>query len=181
MTSSERSGSVVECLTRDRGAAGLSRTGVTVLCTWARTIILANYWFNPGRPVSLWLKVCWWDVKNQIKQTNKDILWTTAMSYDRWLFVLCWFKYGNCPLPVKVCLHLLLVIKQYNKKRWHDYHILTYLIWALWVHATYLFTECVTKSCDPPNWLIQTCYQSASSCVTETTFLTWHVSKNVLV
>ena len=28
----ERSGSVVECLTRDRGAAGLSLTGITVLC-----------------------------------------------------------------------------------------------------------------------------------------------------
>ena len=30
--SRERSGSVVECLTRDRGAAGSSLTGVTVLC-----------------------------------------------------------------------------------------------------------------------------------------------------
>ena len=28
----ERSGLVVECLTRDQGAAGLSLTGVTVLC-----------------------------------------------------------------------------------------------------------------------------------------------------
>ena len=28
----ERSGSVVECLTRDRGAAGLSLTGLTALC-----------------------------------------------------------------------------------------------------------------------------------------------------
>ena len=28
----ERSGSVVECLTRDRGAAGLSLTNITVLC-----------------------------------------------------------------------------------------------------------------------------------------------------
>ena len=37
---------------------------------------------------------------------------------------------------------------------------------------TYLFTECITKSCDPPDWLIQTCYQSATSHVTETTFLT---------
>ena len=27
-----RSGSVVECLTRDRGVAGLSLTGVTTLC-----------------------------------------------------------------------------------------------------------------------------------------------------
>ena len=30
--SRERSGSVVECLTRDRGAAGSSLTGVTALC-----------------------------------------------------------------------------------------------------------------------------------------------------
>ena len=38
--------------------------------------------------------------------------------------------------------------------------------------VTYTFTECVTKSCDPPNWLIQTCYQSALSRAIETTFLT---------
>ena len=31
LDSGERSGSVVECLTRDRGAAGASLTGVTVL------------------------------------------------------------------------------------------------------------------------------------------------------
>ena len=37
----ERSGSVVECLTQDRGAVGSSLTGVTVLCLWARTFILA--------------------------------------------------------------------------------------------------------------------------------------------
>ena len=40
------------------------------------------------------------------------------------------------------------------------------------MHAKYLFTECVTKSCDPPDWLVQTCYESGSSHVTETTFLT---------
>ena len=34
----ERSGSVIECLTRDRGAAGSSLTGITVLCPWARHI-----------------------------------------------------------------------------------------------------------------------------------------------
>ena len=37
----ERSGSVVEHLTRDRGAAGLSLNGVDVLRPWARTLILA--------------------------------------------------------------------------------------------------------------------------------------------
>ena len=37
----ERIGSVVECLTRDRRTAGSSLTGVTALCPWARTLILA--------------------------------------------------------------------------------------------------------------------------------------------
>ena len=37
----EHSGSVVECLTRDRVAAGLSLTCVTALCPCARTLILA--------------------------------------------------------------------------------------------------------------------------------------------
>ena len=37
----ERSGSVVECLTRDRRAAGSSLNGVTALCPWARILILA--------------------------------------------------------------------------------------------------------------------------------------------
>ena len=49
----ERSGSVVECLTQDRRAVGSCLTGVTALCPWARTFILAKYWFNPGRPVPL--------------------------------------------------------------------------------------------------------------------------------
>ena len=40
-TPMDRSGSVVECLTRDRRAAGSSLTSVTVLCPWARTLILA--------------------------------------------------------------------------------------------------------------------------------------------
>ena len=34
----ERSGSVVECLTRDRGAVGSSLTGFSALCPWARHI-----------------------------------------------------------------------------------------------------------------------------------------------
>ena len=37
----ERSGSVVECLTRDWGAVSLSLTGVTVLCCEQDTLILA--------------------------------------------------------------------------------------------------------------------------------------------
>ena len=37
----ERSGSVVECLTQERGAAGSSLTSITALLPWARTLILA--------------------------------------------------------------------------------------------------------------------------------------------
>ena len=48
------------------------------------------------------------------------------------------------------------------------YQILTCLILALWVHVTYLFTKCVTESCDWPDWLIQYCLSSASTRVTET-------------
>ena len=43
------------------------------------------------------------------------------------------------------------------------FQILTCLIWALWVHVTYLFTDNIIKSCDLPEWSIPTCYQSASS------------------
>ena len=37
--------------------------------------------------------------------------------------------------------------------------------------VTYLFTKCVTESCDSPDWLIQYCLSSASSHVTETVAL----------
>ena len=36
---------------------------------------------------------------------------------------------------------------------------------------TYLFIDSVIKSRDSPDWLVHTCYQSASSRVTETKFL----------
>ena len=39
LPSRECSGSVVECLTRDRGAAGLSLTGVTVLWSLSKTLL----------------------------------------------------------------------------------------------------------------------------------------------
>ena len=37
---------------------------------------------------------------------------------------------------------------------------------------TYLFTDSVIKSCDLPDWLAQTCYQSASPRANEIKFLT---------
>ena len=50
----EHSGSVVECLNQDRGAAGSAS-----LCFVLEqdTVILAKHWFNPGRPVSTKLKM----------------------------------------------------------------------------------------------------------------------------
>ena len=44
----ECSGSVVECLTRDRGAASWNLTGVTALCAWVRhtnpSLVLVQPW-----------------------------------------------------------------------------------------------------------------------------------------
>ena len=67
----EHSGSVIECLTRDRGAAGSSLTGITVLCPWARHIYLCLVLVHPQKDLSWhnW-KIVDWDIKNQIKQTS---------------------------------------------------------------------------------------------------------------
>ena len=62
----ERSGSVVECLTRDRRAAGLSLTGVTALCPWARP----NAGITQEDPSRRNWKIVDWNVKNQIKQNH---------------------------------------------------------------------------------------------------------------
>ena len=48
-TPRERSGSVVECLTWDRGAACSSHTGVTVMCPWARHINPSSVLVQPRK------------------------------------------------------------------------------------------------------------------------------------
>ena len=53
-----RGGSVVECLTRDRRAAGLSLTASLRCVIDQVTLILAYFWFNPGIPVPIYLKDC---------------------------------------------------------------------------------------------------------------------------
>ena len=68
----ERSGSVVECLTRDRGAAGSSLTGFTALCPRARHI-------NPSVVLVQTRKTCPFITerlligRKETNQTNKNI------------------------------------------------------------------------------------------------------------
>ena len=50
-----------ECFTRDRGVAGLSLTGGTVLCPEQDTLSSALYWFNPGRTIPTRLKNVDWE------------------------------------------------------------------------------------------------------------------------
>ena len=45
----ERAGSVVEVFTRDQGVVGLSLTGGTVLCPWARHFILCLVLVQPRK------------------------------------------------------------------------------------------------------------------------------------
>ena len=66
-----RSGSVVECLTRDRGIAGLSLTGTTALCPCTRRIYPSLVLIHPKKtPPDIAENFFDWDVTNQIKQTN---------------------------------------------------------------------------------------------------------------
>ena len=69
----EHSGSKVECLTQDRGAAGSSLTGVTVLWSLSKTHLSL---LNTGSTQEDLSRNNWknvdWDIKNQIKQTNRS-------------------------------------------------------------------------------------------------------------
>ena len=100
----------------------------------------------------------------------------TFSSSSSWLNSLCilCLSCSNCNSFLKSSSETKLSVLRswslsYNREH---FLMLTYLIWRLWVHMTSLFTECVTKSCDSPYWLIQNCYQFASSHVTETAFFT---------
>ena len=66
----ESSGSVVECLTQDRGATGSSLTGITVLWSLSKTIYPSLVLVQPRKTHPCLIKDCWWDVKNQIKQNQ---------------------------------------------------------------------------------------------------------------
>ena len=98
------------------------------------------------------------------------------------LFIMCkaWHQYNERPRALALLNSPQMNVAQWKSTDVHNYpgyhchrpeafyQILTCLIWALWVHVTYLFTKCVTESCDSPDWLIQYCLSSASSRVTET-------------
>ena len=68
----ERSGSVVEYVSRDRGVADSSLTGVTALCPWARHINSYLVLVQSRKTHPHIAKNVDWDVKNQTKQTTSD-------------------------------------------------------------------------------------------------------------
>ena len=70
----EHSGSVVECLTWDRVAAGSSLTSVTVLCSWTRHIYPCLVLVQP-RKTRPDITVVDWDLKNQLdSSTDKQCI-----------------------------------------------------------------------------------------------------------
>ena len=85
------------------------------------------------------------------------------------------FQTSRCYIQDEMLQEVPLHHDHQRKKHCHRpeafYQILTCLISAMWVHVTYLFTKCVTESCDSPDWQIQYCLSSASSRVTETVSL----------
>ena len=61
---------MVECLTQDRGAAGSSLTGVTVLSLSKTHLSLRSTCSTQEGPSGHNGKIVYWDVKNQIKQSK---------------------------------------------------------------------------------------------------------------
>ena len=80
----ERSDSEVECLTGDRGVAGLSLTGITALCPWARHI-------NPSLVLLIGRK--------ESNQTNKTKFINTWIEYFwQWSkYIKYYFRCFLCP------------------------------------------------------------------------------------
>ena len=102
------------------------------------------------------------------------ICWWGPKYFNEWHYTMICTIYGDEGQYILMndtiqCQHVIMSERQHHCHRPEAfYQILTCLIWALWVHVTYLFTKCVTESCDSPDWLIQYCLSSASSRVTET-------------
>ena len=64
-------GSVVDCLTQDRGVASSSFTRGTALCPWARHFILCLALAQEDQSRHDW-KIVDWDIKNQIKKKKNS-------------------------------------------------------------------------------------------------------------
>ena len=84
----EHSDSVVEYLTQNGGAAGLSLTGITVMCPRARHIypclVLVSTQEYQSRHNCKNVDL---DVKNHIKQTNQNL---KLMTYNNYFGMIKW-------------------------------------------------------------------------------------------
>ena len=95
----ERDGSVVECLTRDRGVAGLSLTRSTALCPWARHFILCLEIVQPR--------------KSCPDMTGKYWLWRKESNLTKQFYIkrLILWPYGCC------MRHLIIAFTVGTKKK----------------------------------------------------------------
>ena len=106
-----RSGTVVECLTQDRRAAGLSLTGVTALCPWARHINPSLVLVQPRetRPnVTERLLTGTW-----IKSNNQQRCHTTSTTL-RWYSHSAWFWFFHFLLVGILYLFWFFTSRLYN-------------------------------------------------------------------
>ena len=76
----EHSGSVVECLTQDKGAAGSSLTGITVLCPWARHIYPSLVLVQPRNTHPNITENCWLVCKESNQTNNQKNRWANQVS-----------------------------------------------------------------------------------------------------
>ena len=97
----EHSGSVVECLTRDRKAAGLTLTGVTVLWTWARHIYPCLVLVQPRTaPPDITEKLLTGTLRIKSNKTTKKLLQRAFSNFvtgleSNWTWQFMWLSAGR--------------------------------------------------------------------------------------
>ena len=148
----ERSGSVVECLTRDREAAGFSLTGVTALCPWARHMNPSLVLVQPrkarkARPYITEILLLW---RKESNQTNKQ-KWASDHDLLDWclarlvivLHTIVWTWTLNVPIATKVvCFfrRLLKCLSSLYGKQCRPRSDCSYRSSLFWIHAVCFYT-----------------------------------------
>ena len=144
---------MVECLTQDRGAAGLSLTGVTALCPEQDTLILAQYWLKPGRPsLHNWKYVM---ARKESNQTNKGhnsdhnllhasstVVAVKSCRLNEYQILL---KDHNAVTPVRLVQHKNL---EFRNKSWKlsPMVLITYMFTKLWKNTSYFLYSTILQS-----------------------------------
>ena len=121
----ELSGSVVECLTRDWGAAGLSLTCITALCLLSKTHLCLG-WLSTG----------------STQEDSSLHNWTSVDGTERTISNVCYFKHKKMENR-NACMSPIVFVRHWRKEKTHKLPQLSLFIGINWPrHASCLEIIC---------------------------------------